>query len=212
MAALWYNLPNYLSSIPLYIIPLSTAAEEETGFVLVTEEQLHPLKQTTTSAYLPSYSLLFSFFSFFIPPPLSLSLSGGQVTLNYSSVWNEKAHGYWISPLKWWPTLCFFFLLFFDFFFFLQLKRVKRGRSHCQGISKVNRLLYLVHIFTSFMVCGQGGGRRRDTEKYRGWRIKPRKTDESNRIFFKGVTVISVLFFPGRTCFSDHHIVGDLIA
>lgn len=54
--------------------------------MLVTEEQLHPLKQTTTSAYLPSYSLLFSFFSFFIPPPLSLSLSGGQVTLNYSSV------------------------------------------------------------------------------------------------------------------------------
>lgn len=184
MAALWYNLPNYLSSIPLYIIPLSTAAGEETGFVLVTEEQLHPLKQTTTSAYLPSYSLLFSFF--FYPSP-SFSLTqwwAGHPELFISVKWKSS----WILniPSEVVANIVFFFLLFFDFFFFfLQLKRVKRGRSHCQGISKVNRLLYLVHIFTSFMVCGQGGGRRRDTEKYRGWRIKPRKTDESNRIFLK---------------------------
>lgn len=212
MAALWYNLPNYLSSIPLYIIPLSTAAGEETGFVLVTEEQLHPLKQTTTSAYLPSYSLLFSFFLFFLSLPLFLSHSvvGRSPWIIHQCEMKKLMDIEY--PLWSGGQHCVFFSPLLRFFFFLQLKRVKRGRSHCQGISKVNRLLYLVHIFTSFMVCGQGGGRRRDTEKYRGWRIKPRKTDESNRIFFKGVTVISVLFFPGRTCFSDHHIVGDLIA
>lgn len=159
MAALWYNLPNYLSSILPCIIPLSAAAGEEIGFVHVERQQLHPLKQTTTSAHLPSPSL------FFVSLPLfSLSLSGGQVTLNYSSVWNEKAHGYWISPLKWWPTLCFFSSLLP---FFLQLKRVKSGRSHCQGISKVNRLLCLTHIFTFLLVCGQWGGtgERKRTEK-----------------------------------------------
>ena len=80
IAALWYNLPNYLRLILPCIIPFSTAAEEEMGFMHVERQQLHPLKQTATSAHLPSPPF------FCLPPPLSLSLSGGQVTLNYSSV------------------------------------------------------------------------------------------------------------------------------
>ena len=81
MAALWYNLPNYLSP---YIIPFSAAAGEEIGFMHVDRQQLHPLKQTTTSAHLPGPP----FFFFCLPPSpfVSPSLSGGQVTLNYSSV------------------------------------------------------------------------------------------------------------------------------
>lgn len=121
-----------------------------------------------------------SFFFFFcacdLRPPPPPSLSSGQVTLNYSSVWNEKAHGYWISFLKWWPTqcvcVCVFFLLssFLFFYSFLQLNQVKNSRSRWRGISKVNQLLYLVHIFTFFMVHGQGGGvgsrcRKRENEE-----------------------------------------------
>lgn len=50
---------------------------------------------------------------------------------------------------------------------------MESGRSHCQGISKVNRLLYLMHIFTFFMVCGrrEGGAEGetgKDEEKYWG--------------------------------------------
>lgn len=75
------------------ILPSLSAqnSRKEVGFVLVEQQQLHPLKQTTTSAHLPT--LPPSFFCN-LPPPPSPSLSVGQVTLNYSSVRNEKAHGF----------------------------------------------------------------------------------------------------------------------
>lgn len=49
-------------------------------FLRLSQQQLHLLKQTTTSAHLPNPS--------FSSPPL---LNTGQVTLNYSSARNEKS-------------------------------------------------------------------------------------------------------------------------
>lgn len=149
MAALWYNLPNICHQF-CRIIPLSTAAGEEIGFVHVERQQLHPLKKTTTSAHLPTPPFLVSH-----PLFLSHSVVGRSPWIIHQCEMKKLMDIEY--PLWSGGQPCVFFSFFF-FFFFLQLKRVKSGRSHCQGISKVNRLLYLAHIFTFFMVCGRRGG------------------------------------------------------
>lgn len=164
MAALWYNLPNYPSSLLPHIIPLSAAAGKEIGFVHVEQQQLHPLKQTTTSAHLPG-----PFFFLFLSPSLSFSLTqwwAGHPELFISVKWKSS----WILniPSEVVANLVFFFFLslflslaswfFFIVVFFSAAEKSKDGRSHCQGVSKVNRLLTLcTYLLFSWSVVSVEG-------------------------------------------------------
>lgn len=168
MATLWYNLPNYLSSILPHITPLATAAWEEIGFCACLTATA---ASTKTDNYLctPPQSFFF-FFLVSLPLFLSHSVVGRSPWIIHQCEMKKLMD---IEYPLWSGGQPFFFFFSSPLsFFFVQLKRVKSGRSHCQGISKVNRLLYFVHIFIFFMVCDRrpGFGER--------WMRKRRGCDE----------------------------------
>lgn len=92
------------------------------------------------------------------------------------------------------PCVCVFFS-----FFSVWLKRVKSGGSHCQGISKVNRLLYLAHIFTFFMVCSRAGGVQGDEEE-EDWGRRLMKRIEIRQS--RRVTCVPLDIFPFHSWFA----------
>lgn len=159
MAALWYNLPNYLSSIPPYIIPLSLSLRGSWGGDWFCACRTATAASTKTDNYLGTPPQSFSSSLFFVCVSLPLFLPHSVVGRSPWIIHQCEMKKLMDIEYPLWsggqPCVCVFFFLLF---LFLQLKRVKSGRSHCQGISKVNRLLYLAHIFTFFMVCGRRGG------------------------------------------------------
>lgn len=162
MAALWYNLPNYLSSILPHIIPLAAAAWDEIGFCACLTAAA---ASTKTDNYLctPPQSC---FFFFFVSLPLFLSHSvvGRSPWIIHQCEMKKLMDIEY--PLRSGGQPCGFSSLFF---FFFQLKRVKSGRSHCQDIWKVNDCFtFCTYLFSSWSVTGDEC-LERDGEMDRMW-------------------------------------------
>lgn len=128
MAALWYNLPNYLSSILPHIIPLAAAAWDEIGFCACLTAAA---ASTKTDNYLctPPQSCFF----FFLSPSPSFSLTqwwAGHPELFISVKWKSS----WILNI---PSEVVANLVgFLPFFFFFPAEKSKERQISLPGYLK----------------------------------------------------------------------------